>query len=246
MRIFVARKANVLAPHEFHGALAGTIRCPGCDRADKVAVNGWASTLKPFNSIEDKVYVFSQMYRCRGCPSKRTPDNCAEGNLAFAAPKVYEQWPEFVRQEVRLVPSTRSGIDASLLALYRRMTCAGVSENDFDDLVTKAHFERHDIKKLMYMAWHARRRQERDARRSAVASAFNRFSHPDDSMLRFQTLDVVAGGSNTIPSRMLLNTLTTQEWERDAGVGARRPARVLRVIDRARGQGAGGSHQSSG
>jgi hypothetical protein len=95
------------------------------------------------------------------------------------------------------------------------MTCAGVSENDFDDLVTEAHFERHDIKKLVYLSWHARRRQERDARRSTVASAFNGFSPPDDSILRFPTLDVVAGGSNTIPSRSLLNTLTTHEWERD-------------------------------
>ena len=217
VRNFVARKAIILAPHEFHGALAGTICCPGCDKPDKVAVNGWADTLKPFNSIEDKVYVYSRMYKCKSCPSKRTPDNPAGGNVNFAAhhPKVYEQWPDFVKQELRLVPSTRSGIDASLLALYRRMTCAGVSENDFDDLVTEAHFERHDIKKLVYLSWHARRRQERDARRSTVASAFTSFSPPDDSILRFPTLDVVAGGSNTIPSRMLLNTLTTQEWERD-------------------------------
>mmetsp|Transcript_13626 Transcript_13626/g.59455 ORF Transcript_13626/g.59455 Transcript_13626/m.59455 type:complete len:108 (-) Transcript_13626:6057-6380(-) len=106
------------------------------------------------------------MYRCHRCPSKRTPDNPAGGNVDFAAhhPKVYEQWPDFVKQELRLVPSTKSGIDASLLALYRRMTCAGVSENDFDDLVTEAHFELRDIKKLVYLSWHARIRQERDGR----------------------------------------------------------------------------------
>ena len=217
VRNFIARKAVVLAPHEFHGDAAGTIRCPGCDKADKVAVNGWAAKLKPFNSIEDKVYVFSRMYRCHLCPSKRDPTNPAGGNVDFAAhhPKVYDQWPDFVKHELRLVPSAKSGIDASLLALYRRMTCAGVSENDFDDLVTEAHFERHDIKKLVYLSWHARRRQERDARRGTVDSAFSSFQAPADSILRFPTLDLVAGGSNTIPSRFLLNTLTEQEWERD-------------------------------
>lgn len=121
-----------------------------------------------------------------------------------------------MKHELRLVPSAKSGIDASLLALYRRMTCAGVSENDFDDLVTEAHFERHDIKKLVYLSWHARRRQERDARRSAVAGAFSSFKAPADSILRFPTLDLVAGGSNTIPSRSLLNTLTELEAGRPA------------------------------
>jgi hypothetical protein len=164
---FVARKAIILAPHEFHGDAAGAIKCPSCEKKDKVSVNGWAKSLKAFNSIEEKVYVFSRMYRCRQCPTKVTPQNPAGGNVDFAAhhPKVYEQWPDFVKHELRLVPSTRSGVDASLLALFKRMTCAGVSENDFDDLVTEAHFERHDIKKLVYLSWHARRRQEREARR---------------------------------------------------------------------------------
>ena len=121
VRNFIARKAIVLAPHAFHGDAVGTIRCPGCDIADKVAVNGWAAKLKPFKSIEDKVYVFSRMYRCRRCPSKRDATNPAGGNVDFAAhhPKVYDQWPDFVKHEL---PSAKSGIDASLLALYWRMT----------------------------------------------------------------------------------------------------------------------------
>lgn len=101
VRNFIAKKAIVLAPHEFHGDAAGTIRCPGCDKADKVTVNGWDAKLKPFNSIEDKVYVFSRMYRCRLCPSKRDATNPAGGNVDFAAhhPKVYDQWPNFVKHD---------------------------------------------------------------------------------------------------------------------------------------------------
>lgn len=53
----------MLAPHEFHGDLAGPIRCPCCGKPDLVVVAGWCDYLKPFNTLDVKVYVYSRNYR---------------------------------------------------------------------------------------------------------------------------------------------------------------------------------------
>jgi hypothetical protein len=53
----------VLAPHEFHGEMAGPISCPCCGKPDKVGVAGWCDYLKPFNTLDGKVYIYSRNYR---------------------------------------------------------------------------------------------------------------------------------------------------------------------------------------
>ena len=209
-RVYACRVVTILAYHEFHGELAGPIHCPACGSADKVSVCGWANRLKAFSGLEEQRYVFSRMYRCTRCPTK----DCA-GNINFAAhhPNVKARLPHFIKGELGLVPSARSGVEARVLRQRLRQVTAGLSETDFANMLAEVHYERHDEKHLTYLS-HAMQCAELTRRKHETNGLGAFFSEPP-APLSFPTLDQLGVGTRHIPSRQYLDKLADEHWERE-------------------------------
>lgn len=207
-RVYACRVVTILAYHEFHGELAGPIHCPACGSPDKVAVCGWANRLKAFSGLEEQRYVFSRMYRCTRCPQKE----CV-GNTNFAAhhPDVMRRLPDFIKGELGLVPTAKSGVEAIVLRQRLRHVTAGGSETDFANMLLESHFERHDDKQLVYLS-HAVQCAE-SAKRKRETNRLGAFLAEPPDPLNFPTLDQLGVGTRHIPSRPYLDKLADEHWE---------------------------------